>query len=161
MAARFAAADRANASRPEMPKTELPFKPCHIFFYGSLMDAQVLQTVAKLANPPILRSGLVRGFKIKMWGVYPAVVPDEQGVVEGKVWHADNPSDLLCLQEYETGAYRLCDCDIEVDGGHRLLGSKVFCWAGEADSPELEEGLFDFERYQKHFKPSVISSGLS
>lgn len=161
MAARFAAVDRADASRREIPETEQTFNPCHMFFYGSLMDAQVLQTVAKLADPPTTRRGLVKGFKIKMWGIYPTVVPDKHGVVAGTVWHTDDPSHLTRLQEYETGAYRLCDCDIELEGGQRLLGSKMFCWAGEADSPELEDGVFDFERYQKHFKPSIVSAGLS
>lgn len=140
---------------------EQPVTPCHVFFYGSLMDAEVLQTVAKLVSPPITRSGLVKGFRIKMWGVYPTVVPDERGVVAGIVWHTENPSHLLRLQEYETGAYKLSDCEIELEDGHRLLGAKIFCWAGDDDSPELEEGLFDFERYQKHFKPSLISSSLS
>lgn len=161
MAARFAAADRTNASRHEMPTVELPFKPCHVFFYGSLMDAQVLQTVAKLASPPVTRSGIVRGVKIKMWGVYPAVVPDEQGVVAGTVWHTDNPSHIQHLQEYETRAYKLCDCEVELEGDHSILASKIFCWAGETDSVELEDGVFDFERYQKYFKPSVMSSGHS
>lgn len=160
MAARFAAVDRANASRPNVPEIELPFKPCHVFFYGSLMDAQVLQAVAQLANSPRIRSGLVRGFRVKMWGIYPAVVPDEHGVVAGTVWHTDDRSHLLRLQEYETRAYKLCDCEVELEEGHRILASKIFCWAGEADSPELGEGVFDFERYKKHFKPSVISSGI-
>lgn len=159
MAARFAAVDRANASRPEIPEPELPFRPCHVFFYGSLMDAQVLQAVAKLANPPTIRNGIVRGLKVKMWGIYPTVVPDQHGVVAGTVWHTDNPSHIHHLQEYETRAYKLCDCEVELEEGQRVLASKIFCWAGEADSPELEEGVFDFERYRKHFKPSVISSG--
>lgn len=161
MAARFAAVDRANTARPDVTEMELPFKPCHVFFYGSLMDAQVLQTVAQLANPPPIRRGLVRGFRVKMWGIYPTVIPDKHGVVAGTVWHMDDPSHLPRLQEYETRAYKLCDCEVELEEGHRLLASKIFCWAGETDSPELEEGVFDFERYQKYFKPSVIYSGHS
>lgn len=160
MAARFAAVDRANASRHETPEMEMTFEPCHMFFYGSLMDSQVLQKVAKLTSPPATRGGVVRGFRIKMWGIYPTVVPDEQAVVAGTVWHTDDPSHLIRLQEYETRAYRLCDCEIELEDGHRLTASKIFCWAGEADSPELEEGVFDFERYQKYFKPSVMSAKL-
>lgn len=161
MAARFAAVDRANASRREIPKDEQPVTPCHMFFYGSLMDAEVLQTVTKLATPPTTRSGLVRGFRIKMWGIYPTVVPDDRGVVAGTVWHTEDPPHVLLLQEYETGAYKLCECEIELEDGHMLPGSKIFCWAGDADSPELEDGVFDFERYQKHFKPSGFSSNVS
>ncbi|KAG6355293.1 hypothetical protein INS49_003254 [Diaporthe citri] len=132
MAARFAAVDRANASRLEMPEMELremelPFKLCHVFFYGSLMDAQILQTVAKLANPPPIRNGIVRGFKIKMWGIYPTVVPDKRGVVTGTVWHTDDASHPLHLQEYETRAYKLCGCEVEFKEGHKILASKIFC----------------------------------
>lgn len=138
---------------------ERPFTPGHIFFYGSLMDAQVLQAVANLDTPPTMRNGLVRGFRVKVWDIYPAAVPDEHGVVAGTVWHTDDPSHIFRLQEYETEAYKLRDCEIELEGGHRPSESKIFCWAGEADSPELEEGMFDFERYQEHFKPSVVPQG--
>lgn len=162
MAARFAALDRANTSRREIPEPSTSFEPCHILFYGSLMSPQVLQTVAKLENTPITQNGVVKGFKIKMWGIYPAAIPGSVTLdaVAGTVWHIDEPSQLIRLQEYETGAYRLCDCEIEVEDGRELPGSKIFCWAGDADSPELEEGVFDFERYQKYFMPSVSSAGL-
>lgn len=155
-----AAVDRASPPTQETPEEEA-FKPCHIFFYGSLMNAKVLQTVTKLEDEPITQIGVVRGFRIKMWGIYPAAVPDsdKHGTVAGTVWHTDNPSHLTRLQEYETRAYKLCDCDIEVEDGHKLPGSKIFCWAGEADSPELEDGVFDFERYQRYFVPSVLSAG--
>lgn len=126
------------------------------------MSSKVLQTVAKLDNTPTTQKGIVRGFRIKMWGIYPAVIPgsDVLDTVAGTVWRLDDASQLIRLQEYETGAYKLCDCEIEVEGGHKLPGSKIFCWAGPADSPELEEGVFDFGRYQKHFMPSVLSKGL-
>lgn len=160
MAAKFAAVDRANPPTQEDPGEEA-FKPCHVFFYGSLMSEKVLRTVAKLQETPITQRGIIRGFKMKMWGIYPAAVPDSDthGAVAGTVWHVDDPSHLTRLQEYETRAYKLCDCDIEVEGGRKLPGSKMFCWAGEADSPELEDGVFDFERYQKYFMPSVLSAG--
>lgn len=138
MAARFAAVDRAIASRHGAPETELTFVTCHMFFYGSLMDSQVLQKVANLASPPATRGGVVRGFRIKMWGVYPTAIPDKQSVVAGTVWHTDDPSHLIRLQEYETRAYRLCDCEIELEDGHRLPGSKIFCWAGEPTARSLK-----------------------
>ncbi|KAG8156962.1 hypothetical protein KVR01_013184 [Diaporthe batatas] len=161
MASKFAAVDRAKALRQEIPEPDKPFTPCHIFFYGSLMSPQVLQTVAKLENTPLTQKGIVKGFKIKMWGIYPAAIPcsDTVDTVAGTVWHVDEYSQLARLQEYETGAYKLYECEIEVEGGEKLSGSKMFCWAGEHDSPELEEGVFDFERYQKYFMPSVIAAG--
>ena len=47
------------------------------------------------------------------------------------------------------------ECEAVLEGGEVLGGSRVFCWAGDPDSRELEEGSFDLERYQKYFKASV------
>lgn len=79
MANKFAAVGQAHASRPEIPETEMPFKPSRMFFYGSSMDLQVLRIVVKLENFPMPRSGLVRGFRIKMWSVFPADILHDAG----------------------------------------------------------------------------------
>lgn len=84
MQEKFLAADRANHD----PGQEKPlFKPCHLFLYGSLMDPEVLQSVLGLPELPILQKGWVTGFTMKMWGIYPALIP-KVGVtkVMGAVW---------------------------------------------------------------------------
>jgi hypothetical protein len=45
---------------------------------------------------------------------------------------------------------------VELDDGEALSGCRVFVWAGEEESKDLEEGDFDFERWKRYFKGSVV-----
>jgi hypothetical protein len=76
--------------------------------------------------------------------------------VAGTVWYTEDPSHLGRLQEYEMGAFKLCDCEVELNGFQKLPRSKIFCWAGPLDIPELQVEVFDFGRYQNYFTPSVV-----
>ncbi|KFY43814.1 hypothetical protein V494_01808 [Pseudogymnoascus sp. VKM F-4513 (FW-928)] len=135
---------------------EPPFDPCPLFFYGSLIDPEVIQAVLELPETPVVESGSVCGFSTKMWGIYPALIPHEGGTVSGSIWRVNNESQFLRLKEYETSAYTWCPCDIELSNGDVLTGCRTFCWAGDPDSNELEEGTFDLQRYQRYFKASVV-----
>jgi len=42
----------------------VPLKPGWLFLYGTLMDAEVLQSILSLSEPPQLRNATVRGFRI-------------------------------------------------------------------------------------------------
>ncbi|ELR10287.1 hypothetical protein VC83_04581 [Pseudogymnoascus destructans] len=134
---------------------ESPFEPCPFFFYGSLMDPEVLQPILELPEAPIVESGSVCGFFIKMWGIYPALIPHEGGRVSGSMWRVTTESHYLRLKEYETSAYTWCACDIELNSGEVLSRCRTLCWAGDSDRKELEEGTFDLQRYQRYFKASV------
>lgn len=145
--------------KPEYSATA--FQPCHMFFYGSLMDPDVLQAILGLPELPTVRRASVTGFSIKMWGIYPALVRDENGKVEGTIWGCFSPAQFLKLAEYETSAYTWCECDATLDDGDRgggeiLRNCRTFVWGGESDSKELEDGSFDLERYQRYFKASVM-----
>ncbi|KAI1082699.1 hypothetical protein F5B20DRAFT_577776 [Whalleya microplaca] len=155
MAARFGAAEKpASAATGDVPT----FRPCHFFFYGSLMDPEVVQAVTGLETTPILRRGSISGFKVKMWGIYPTLIPEEGGKVTGMLWKVDDPEHFRSLQQYETTKFKPCMCSIETESGEVLENSMAFCWAGDKDSPDLEDGTFDLERYQKNFKSSVVRS---
>ena len=122
------------------------------------MDAEVLQTVLALPIAPPMEKGSIKGFQIKMWGIYPTLVKMEGGEVEGTVWEVSNLGHFLRLAEYETRAYTTCACEIVKSDGEVISDGKTFCWAGDSNSRELEDGHFDFARYQKYFKPSVVRS---
>ncbi|KAF2647115.1 hypothetical protein K491DRAFT_672449 [Lophiostoma macrostomum CBS 122681] len=132
-----------------------PFQPLHMFFYGSLMDPEVLQAILDLPELPTTRSATMSGFNIKMWGIYPALIPSHSGSVTGTVWMVTSETHFDRLAAYETTAYRCDECEAVLEGGEVLKNCRAFCWAGEPDSKELEDGSFDLERYQKYFKPSV------
>jgi gamma-glutamylcyclotransferase (GGCT)/AIG2-like uncharacterized protein YtfP len=135
---------------------EAPFEPCFFFFYGSLMDPEVLQTILKLPEAPVALEGSVTGFAVKMWGIYPTLIPCAGGKVLGRAWRVNERSQFLRLQAYETSAYTWCTCDIQLVSGEAVSGCRTFCWAGDPRSKELEEGTFDLERYQRYFKSSVV-----
>lgn len=133
-----------------------PFHPSHMFFYGSLMDPEVLQAILNLPDLPTTRPATIFGFRVKMWGIYPALVPCSSGSgVTGTVWKVTSEAQFDRLAAYETAAYRWDECDAVLEGGEVLGNCRTFCWAGEPDSRELEDGSFDLERYQKYFKASV------
>ena len=92
-----------------------------------------------------------------MWGIYPTLISlsDNTGSVTGTVWAVTDESQFDRLAAYETAAYRSDECDIVLKDGEVLKNCRVFCWAGDPGSKELEDGSFDLERYQKYFKPSV------
>jgi gamma-glutamylcyclotransferase (GGCT)/AIG2-like uncharacterized protein YtfP len=139
----------------------------HLFFYGSLMDPEVLQAVLGLSRPPEMEPGYITGFKIKLWGIYPTLVPDTDGSGEGKVDGMVRTSEryehLMSLGAYETSVYELCDCEIRKKGDGdesradtRVVKGLTFKWAEDPQSSQLVEGSLDFERYQKYYKPSVV-----
>lgn len=114
---------------------------------------------------------------MRMWGIYPALVPatdkdSGRSRVDGVLWKAQSNEQCRRLSEYDTGVYTWCECDVQLlgDGGNDghghgdaygkgervLRGCKTFCWARNPQSSELEEGMFNFERWKKYFKGSVV-----
>ena len=157
MALKFTAEERARADRAQILEEPID-KPRRLFFYGSLMDPEVLQTILRLPKPPSMEKGRIVGYKVRMWGIYPTLVPDAGTTVLGTVWVSTKYTDLLSLQRYETSAYKLCECQVILDGHgvDTVVEGLTFCWAGDPQSRDLQDGEFDFERYQKYFKPSVV-----
>ncbi|CBX95576.1 hypothetical protein LEMA_P027280.1 [Plenodomus lingam JN3] len=136
-----------------------PFHPFPIFFYGSLMDPEVLQSILALPQPPSPKPATLTGYRIKMWGINPALLPSLTGSVPvtGVLWHVASADRFARLAAYETAAYRWETCErVLVEGGERVGGCRVVCWAGDPEGGELEEGGFGFERYRRYFKGSVV-----
>lgn len=132
-----------------------PFQPFYMFFSGSLMDTEVLQTVLNLPELPTTRPATISGYHVKMRGIYPTLIASPSGRVSGTVWKVTSEAQFDRLTAYETAAYRWNECDAILEGGEVFGNCWTFCWAGEPDSKELEDGSFDLERYQKYFKSSI------
>lgn len=132
-----------------------PFQQFQMFFYGSLMDPEVLQAILDLSELPTTRPATISGFRIKMWGIYPTLIPSHSGSVTGTVWKVTLGAHFDRLAAYETAACRRDECDAVLECGEVLRNCRTFCWSGEPDSKELEDGSFDLEHYQKYFKSSV------
>ncbi|KAK8112463.1 hypothetical protein PG984_012989 [Apiospora sp. TS-2023a] len=152
MASKFAAFEQATAPTFVEPAN---FQPRHFFFHGTLMDPEVYQTVTKSAEAPMMRKGWITGFRMKMWGIYPTLVPRVPGSGAGSPEAKANPEAETDIRI--TGTYCMpIDCTIITEEGEELTDCSTFGWAGDPESAELEDGVFDFERYQKYFKPSVV-----
>jgi hypothetical protein len=139
------------------------FEPCNFFFYGTLMDPQVLTTVLKLDGVPQLQEAWIEGFEMKMWnGIYPVVLPTDGGSgstpqsrIRGKAWQATTMDQCLRLQLYETSAYEPTDCSIRLDHGEPVKGL-VFKWARDPTDGELVEGCFDLDHWERTHKPILF-----
>lgn len=122
------------------------------------MDPEVLQAVLNLPELPTTRPATISSFKVRMWSIYPALIlGDYDEIVSGVVWKVEKEDHFKRLQEYETSAYKWTWCEAVLEDDKTVLKKcRVFCWAGEPDSKELEDGSFDLERYRKYFKSCVV-----
>ncbi|KAM0321705.1 hypothetical protein ACHAQA_009944 [Verticillium albo-atrum] len=146
----------------ENEEPEEPFEPCFFFFYGTLMDPEVLRTVAALDSLPELQDAWLAGFEMKMWnGRYPTLLPKEgmspADTIQGKSWQATSIDQCLRLQLYETSAYECCDCVVQTGEGQSIT-ALTFKWARDPGSAQLSssKGGFDLEHWQKNYKPLMF-----
>ncbi|KAF2841596.1 hypothetical protein M501DRAFT_929521 [Patellaria atrata CBS 101060] len=115
------------ASVDKQDHTERRFEPCHMFFYGSPMDTEVLQAILKLSKTPIAQRGMLEGFSMKMWSIYHALIKDVAGKVEGTVWYYSSEAHFRRLAQYETSVYTWCECEAELKDVTTLSGCRAFC----------------------------------
>lgn len=137
-------------------------KPKNLFFYGSLMDPDVIRVIAETSNEPKLHKASIHGFKLKMWGIYPTLVPGDTGdIVHGVYWQAENDRQLGLLQRYETNRYKVATCAIHFDEDRRVIKDGLtFVWANDPGSSELNDGEFSLEIYQLYFKPDAFKQNV-
>jgi hypothetical protein len=109
--------------------------PVWYFLYDTLADPEVLKRLLSLDSDPEYLEAKVRGGLLTTWaGKYRALVDATAGqagaVVEGKVflvWDAEQEHEL---RVYETDAYEVVRCEIEMEGGVRR--GLTFRFVGES-----------------------------
>ncbi|EEH21043.1 hypothetical protein PABG_03274 [Paracoccidioides brasiliensis Pb03] len=132
------------------------WKPTYLFVYGSLMDLDVLQYV--LGSPrrlPPLRPARLKNYRMKMWGIYPTLIPssndsnnsssssgskkssgNESGggkgnvdEISGALYLVEHPTHFALLEQYESSAYTWHHCVAEFtdDGGSTTEQSGFEC----------------------------------
>ena len=120
------------------------------FFYGTLMDPQLLSEILSLPKLPTLRPAKLKGYSLKLWGQYPALIGGKTAeVVEGMLYHVEEPKHAERLAEYETSAYRPAPCIIDVmDGEHstEIIGT-TFKYIG--NPLDISDGTFDLNTWLK------------
>ncbi|RYP67423.1 hypothetical protein DL771_007254 [Monosporascus sp. 5C6A] len=130
---------------------DVVFEPFHFFFYGSLQDPGQIRRVCGLdasALPPgALQPATIRGWRVKMWGPFPALVPAAADAeVRGVAWKCEVGAHVSRLCFYETDNYRLEFVGIKKDDGDVIKDGRTFVYAG--DPADLEEGSFDLAQWR-------------
>jgi hypothetical protein len=98
------------------------------FFYGTLMDTVVLDTVIGRRVPPSDRSGAViagfrRVYRAGAW--YPILLPDPDGLVDGVLVSGLTPADAARLAAFEGNEYGVAERPVIPARGQGVL-AKVF-----------------------------------
>lgn len=119
----------------------------------------MLVEILSLESTPELRPAYLEGFRCKLWGQYPALLPGESENkdqsanqsqcarasqrVEGAAWRVRNAGDAEKLASYETRHYMPVPCEIQyLDGKAPVVeGGYVFLFVG--NQKDLSEGEFD------------------
>ncbi|KAA8643670.1 hypothetical protein EYZ11_003386 [Aspergillus tanneri] len=133
--------------QPPKPSIELSPAPTGpYFFYGTLTDSSMVSEILNLDTEPILRPATIVGYKCKMWGQYPALLPTiTDTVVEGSVYLVRGREDGRKLADYETSNYHPVPCRILYTDGREPAQDwgHTFQFVGNAD--DLSEGEFDLQ----------------
>nr|POF15357.1 hypothetical protein CFP56_42246 [Quercus suber] len=132
------------------------------FFYGSLQDPDILREILQQHDRPLLRPAWIMGYRLRLWGQYPALIDASQEVVKGLVFEVPDEASAAKLAAYETDNYWPAPCRInfsedngeeqdqsvsgEEEGGEdRSVSGFVFKYCG--NSNDLSDGEFDLDRW--------------
>lgn len=126
------------------------------FFYGTLMDPSILQSVLGLTEAPVLTPAILyqRGH-MRMWGPFPAFLEGGSPLVDvrGMACEVEGEEAKERLEAYEGANYWPMQCLIDYidadcgdDGTSSGVKAKTFKWVGDED--ELEDGSFNLEAYK-------------
>jgi hypothetical protein len=106
--------------------------PVWYFFYGTLADGDVLAKL--LGLDPKYCPAKIRGGFLEYWGRYKALIDDprENSIVDGKAFLVNEKEHEEALQVYETNAYEVVRCRIEMEEGKNVDGL-TFRFKGEGN----------------------------
>ncbi|KIM77953.1 hypothetical protein PILCRDRAFT_76138 [Piloderma croceum F 1598] len=116
-----------------------------MFFYGTLAVPRILGSILGLSSAPTLNPARICGYRIKMWGPYPALVKAEgtaanDALTYGMAYEITKENDLQRLKQYEGENYKLVPCPVQLQG-ESAIGGWTFVWDNYVE--KLEEGNFD------------------
>ena len=109
------------------------------------MDPSLLSEILELPHrTPKLRPAQLIGFKIKLWGQYPALVGGFTGaVVDGMVYEVESEAQAERLAEYETRAYEATPCRIRFTDGEEPVEASGTTFEYGGNPLDISEGEFD------------------
>jgi gamma-glutamylcyclotransferase (GGCT)/AIG2-like uncharacterized protein YtfP len=102
-----------HATTRNTPPTSRKLIP--LFFYGTLQDPTFLRSLPSLPHTPTLRPARLTGYKLKLWSLYPILVPEKGSVVNGVLWAGAKQEEFENLEKYEGNAYKWVEVDVEIE----------------------------------------------
>lgn len=142
-----------------MPETRRPADPPPLFFFGTLMDPDILGLViGRPVDSRELEPAGLSGFRrVRVAGAsYPMLVPDPAGFVEGRLWRGGTASERARLDAYEGPAYRLEPVVVETRSGERVAALVYLAVPG---SLRPSEEPWELAAWQARFKPLYLARG--
>lgn len=141
------------AKNPSWLFERRPWEKKWYFFYGELMDPS---TLGSIINPsqsetppqplPQLHPASVQGYKLKLWGDYPALIdnigPDWHVPIHGAAYEVQSEDEENRLVEHATPMYYgEGGCTLTFGNGETTYRARLFQWV--ADRSLLQDGSFD------------------
>ncbi len=130
-----------------------------LFFFGTLMDAEVLGLViGRPVGEAELEVARLRGFRRVRAAAasYPVLVPDPGGVVEGRLFFGASEAERARLDAYEGEAYRLAPVTVEDSAGRAVQALTYLAVPGRI-APSSEP--WDLESWRARFKALYLAKG--
>lgn len=106
--------------------------PVWYFFYGRLLDPDLLQRQLNLPSPPIYRPARISRAKMRSWrNKYKAVTDgDEHDIAEGGAFLVEDAEQEDSLRFFETDMYEVVRCRIEMVDEDEIVPGLVFRFCG-------------------------------
>lgn len=130
-----------------------------LFFFGTLMDADVLGLViGRAVAPGELEPARLHGFRRvrARRASYPVLVPDPGASVEGVLWRAGTALERARLDAYEGPGYALAPVEVETAAGERV---RALVYRAVPGALEPSEEPWDLARWQARYKAAYLRLG--
>jgi nudix-type nucleoside diphosphatase (YffH/AdpP family) len=127
-----------------------------IFFYGSLRDHRLLETVlGRAVDPDHLEPAWVAGYVVRRVAneVYPVLLPASECRADGAIFHQATAADLECLAFFEEAEYQLVPITVEAAGGR--CAAQYF---RGTDKPTASADDWDLATWRREHRAAAIET---
>ena len=121
----------------------------NLFAYGTLMSQEIFRAVTGVQIDS--QAAILTGFSC--WSVrgevYPAIIPDASGLVQGVVYRSIDGQVWRCLDQYEGPMYTRQAVTVRLNDG-TLLSASTYAWNGD-DVAQLDRPGWRFSDFMDRF----------
>jgi gamma-glutamylcyclotransferase (GGCT)/AIG2-like uncharacterized protein YtfP len=125
------------------------------FFYGTLIEPEILHAVLRRAvHPARRRNAVLRGYHrvYRKGASYPVLIADAASDVEGIVVSALTTPDVALLTAYEGPEYEIRELSVRLSGDG-FIQAKVFLPRAACEASRVPWAL---EEWQRRYRRTVV-----